>query len=51
MEKKTVLLLLSLKPMTITSQLYDIVTMIYYGGCPVLKYQFLVFAIIVMKIT
>ena len=39
MEKKTVLLLLSLKPMTITSQLYDKVTMIYYGGCPVLKYQ------------
>ena len=43
MEKETVLLLLSLKPMTKTSQLYDIVIMIYHGGYPVLKYQFLVF--------
>ena len=41
MEKETVLLLLSLKPMTKTSQLYDVVIMIYHGGCPVLKYQFL----------
>ena len=37
MEKDTVLLLLLLKPMTKTSQLNDIVIMIYHGGCPVLK--------------
>ena len=43
MEKETVLLLLSLKPMTKTSQLYDIVIMIYHGGYPVLKYQFLTY--------
>ena len=44
MEKETVLLLLLLKPMTKTSQLNNNITiMIYQGGCPVLKYQFLVF--------
>ena len=38
MEKGTVLLLLLLlKPMTKTSQLNDIVIMIYHGGRPVLK--------------
>ena len=37
MEKDTVLLLLLLKAMTKTSQLNDIVIMIYHGGCPVLK--------------
>ena len=42
MEKETVLLLLSLKPMTKTSQLYYTAIMIYNGGSPVLKYQFLV---------
>ena len=43
MEKDTVLILLLLKPMTKTSQLNDIAIMIYYVGCPVLKYQFFVF--------
>ena len=43
MEKETVLILLFLKPMTKTSQLNEIAIMIYHGGCPVLKYQFLVF--------
>ena len=44
MEKETVLLLLLLKPMTKTSQLNNnIAIMIYQGGCPVLKYQFLFF--------
>ena len=37
MEKESVLLLLSLKPVTKTSQLYDIATMIHHGGCPMLK--------------
>ena len=37
MEKETVLLLLLLKPMTKTSQLNDIVIMIYHGGFPELK--------------
>ena len=37
------LLLLLLKPMTKTSQLNDIAIMIFHSGCPVLKYQFLVF--------
>ena len=37
MEKETVLILLLLKPMTKTSQHNDIATMIYHGGCPVLK--------------
>ena len=41
MEKETVLILLLLKPMTKTSQLNDIAIMIYHGGNPVLKYQFL----------
>ena len=40
MEKETVLQLLSLKPMTKTSQLCDTVIMIYHSGCPVLKYYF-----------
>ena len=43
MKNETVLILLLLKPMTKTSQLNDIAIMIYHGGCPVLKYQFLVF--------
>ena len=44
MEKETVSLLLLLKPMTKTSQLNNnIAIMIYQGGCPVLKYQFLFF--------
>ena len=44
MEKGTVLILLLLTPiMTKTGQLNDIAIMIYHGGCPVLKYQFLVF--------
>ena len=43
MEKETVLLLLSLKPMTKTSQLYYVAIMIYNGEFPVLRYQFLVF--------
>ena len=52
MEKETVLILLLLKPMTKTSQLNDIATMMYHGGWPVLKkYQFLFFAIILMKFT
>ena len=37
MEKETVLILFLLKPMTKTSQLNDIATMMYYGGFPVLK--------------
>ena len=37
MEKETVLILLLLKPMTKTSQHNDIATMMYHGGCPVLK--------------
>ena len=37
MEKETVVILLLLKPMTKTSQLNDIATMMYHGGCPVLK--------------
>ena len=37
MGKKTVLILLLLKPMTNTSQLNDIAIMIYHGGYPVLK--------------
>ena len=37
MEKETVLILLLLKPMTKTSQLNDIATMMYHGGFPVLK--------------
>ena len=37
MENETVLLLLSSKSLTKTSQLNDIATMIYHGGCPVLK--------------
>ena len=45
MEKETVLMLLLLKPMTKTSQLNDIAIMMYHGGCPVLKYQFLVFCL------
>ena len=52
MEKETVLLLLLLKPMTKTSQLNDIVIMIYHGGFPELKnINSLFFAIILMKIT
>ena len=53
MEKETVLILLLLKPMTKTSQQNDIATMMYHGGCPVLKiYQLLFFfTIILMKIT
>ena len=43
MEKETVLILLLLKLMTKTSQLNDIAIMIYNGGYPVLKYQFLDF--------
>ena len=43
MENETVSILLLLKPMTKTSQLNDVAIMIYHGGCPVLKYQFLVF--------
>ena len=43
MEKETVLILVLLKPMTITSQVNDIAILIYHGGCPVLKYQFLGF--------
>ena len=42
MEKETVLLLLSLKPMTKTSQIYYMAIIIYNGGSPVLKYHFLV---------
>ena len=50
MEKETVLILLLLKPMTKTSQLNDMATMMYHGVCPVLqKYQFLFLAIILMK--
>ena len=37
MEKETVLILLSLKPIIETSQLNDIAIMIYYGGYPALK--------------
>ena len=37
MEKETVLILLLLKPMTKTSQLNDIATMMFHGGRPVLK--------------
>ena len=37
MEKETVLILLFLKPMTETSRLHDIATMMYHGGFPVLK--------------
>ena len=37
MGKKTVLILLLLKPMTKTSRLNDIAIMMYHGGCPVLK--------------
>ena len=37
MEKGTVLILLLLKPMTKTSQLNDIATMMYHGGFPALK--------------
>ena len=37
MEKETVLILLFLKPMTKTSRLNDIATMMYHGGFPVLK--------------
>ena len=52
MEKETVLILLLLKPMTKTKRLNDIAIMMYHGGCSVLKqYQFLFFAIILMKIT
>ena len=43
MEKETVLILLLLKPMTKTSQFNNIAIMLFHGGCPVLKYQFLVF--------
>ena len=43
MEKETVLILLLLKPTTKTSQLNDIAIMMYHGGFPVLKYQFLDF--------
>ena len=43
MEKETVLILLLLKSMTKTSQLNDTAIMIYHGGWPVLKYQFLDF--------
>ena len=44
MEKETVLILLLLKPMTKTSQLNDIaIIMMYHGGLPVLKNQFLFF--------
>ena len=42
MEKETVLLLSSLKPMTKTSKLYDIAIMISWW-VPLLNYQFLVF--------
>ena len=38
MEKETVLILLLLKPMTKTSQLNDIASMIYHGGYPVLNF-------------
>ena len=53
MEKETVLILLLLKPMTKTSQHNDIATMIYHGGCPVLKKIPIPFflTIILMKIT
>ena len=51
MEKETVLILLLLKPMTKTSRLNDIAIMMYHGGFPVLKNQFLFFAVILMKIT
>ena len=37
MEKETVLILLSLKPVTKTSQLNDIAIMICHGGYPVLR--------------
>ena len=43
MKKETVLILLLLKPMTKTSQFNNVTIMIFHGGCPVLKYQFLVF--------
>ena len=43
MKKETVLILLLLKPMTKTSQFNNIAIMLFHGGCPVLKYQFLVF--------
>ena len=43
MEKETVLILLSLKPMIETSQLNDIAIMIYYGGYPALKISILDF--------
>ena len=43
MEKETVSMLLLLKPMTKTSQLNNIAIMIYHGGYPVRKYQFLDF--------
>ena len=50
MEKETVLiLLLLLKPMTKASQLNDIALMMYRTCAK--KYQFLFFAIILMKIT
>ena len=41
MEKETVLILSLLKPMTNRSQLNDIAIMIYNGGYPELKCQFL----------
>ena len=43
MEKETVFILLLLKPMTKTSHFNDTAIMIYHGGYPVLKYQFLHF--------
>ena len=43
MEKETVSMLLLLKPITKTSQLNNIAIMIYHGGYPVRKYQFLDF--------
>ena len=43
MKKETVLILSLLKPMTKTSQFNNIAIMLFHGGCPVLKYQFLVF--------
>ena len=49
MDKETVLILLLLKPMTKTSQVYDIAIMIYHGGYPVLIFFSL--ATILIKIT
>ena len=43
MEKETVFILLLLKPMTKTSHFNDTAIIIYHGGYPVLKYQFLHF--------